>query len=111
MSKTYYEIIGVYPCATKLEIRDAYWDRARKMHPDMFPKASAEELFKITTKFTRLTTAYSVLSDAKARAKYDHLLALKMRPCNKCRATGVRYNIHNRPAPCAECLGRGYHDR
>jgi molecular chaperone DnaJ len=67
MSKRdYYEILGVGRNATEQEIKSAYRRLAVRYHPDKNPgDAAAEERFK------EAAEAYSVLSDAEQRARYD----------------------------------------
>ncbi|HEV2765837.1 MAG TPA: molecular chaperone DnaJ [Pyrinomonadaceae bacterium] len=64
--RDYYEVLGVGRTATEQEIKSAYRRLAVKFHPDKNPgDASAEEKFK------EAAEAYSVLSDAEQRARYD----------------------------------------
>src|SRR6201988_3911104 len=67
MSKRdYYEVLSVSRTATDQEIKSAYRRLAVKYHPDKNPNdASAEEKFK------EAAEAYSVLSDAEQRQRYD----------------------------------------
>lgn len=67
MSKRdYYEILSVSRTATDQEIKSAYRRLAVKYHPDKNPNdATAEEKFK------EAAEAYSVLSDAEQRRRYD----------------------------------------
>src|SRR5918911_448514 len=67
MSKRdYYEILGVNRTATEQEIKSAYRRLAVKYHPDKNPgDGEAEERFK------EAAEAYSVLSDAEQRKRYD----------------------------------------
>jgi molecular chaperone DnaJ len=67
MSKRdYYEVLGVSRTATDQEIKSAYRRLAIKHHPDKNPNdAAAEEKFK------EAAEAYSVLSDAEQRRRYD----------------------------------------
>ena len=64
--RDYYEVLGVDRSATLDEIKKAYRKKAIQYHPDKNPgNKEAEEKFK------EAAEAYSVLSDADKRAKYD----------------------------------------
>ena len=64
--RDYYTVLGVSRSATEKEIKTAYRKLARKHHPDVNPgDKKSEELFK------EIGQAYSVLSDADKRKKYD----------------------------------------
>jgi molecular chaperone DnaJ len=64
--RDFYEVLGVGRSATADEIKKAYRKLAVKYHPDKNPgNKEAEEKFK------EATEAYSVLSDASGRSKYD----------------------------------------
>ena len=67
MSKRdYYEVLGVSQTATEQEIKGAYRRLAVKHHPDKNPgDAGAEDKFK------EAAEAYSILSDAEQRRRYD----------------------------------------
>ena len=64
--RDYYEVLGVDKSASADEIKKAYRKMAIKYHPDKNPgDKEAEEKFK------EAAEAYSVLSDADKKAKYD----------------------------------------
>ncbi|HEX8148719.1 MAG TPA: molecular chaperone DnaJ [Pyrinomonadaceae bacterium] len=64
--RDYYEVLGVSRGANEAEIKSAYRKLAVRYHPDKNPgDAEAEEKFK------EAAEAYSVLSDADQRARYD----------------------------------------
>lgn len=61
-----YTVLGVSKNASQDEIKKAFRRMARTMHPDLHPNdAKAAERFK------EINAAYSLLSDADKRAKYD----------------------------------------
>ena len=64
--RDYYSVLGVPRTASDKDIKTAYRKLARKHHPDVNPgDKKSEELFK------EIGEAYSVLSDADKRKKYD----------------------------------------
>jgi DnaJ-class molecular chaperone len=66
VSEDPYAILGVKPDATQDEIRKAYRQLAKKLHPDLNPgDKKAEEKFK------QVSAAYDILGDAEKRARFD----------------------------------------
>ena len=63
--KDYYAVLGVSKDASKDEIRKAFQQKARKLHPDVNKEPDAEERFK------EVSEAYAVLSDDDKRKRYD----------------------------------------
>lgn len=64
----FYSILGVPVDASPEEIRGAYFDLARKFHPDANPDPSAQE------DFLQIQAAYEVLSNSHKRSAYDEKL-------------------------------------
>lgn len=64
--RDYYEVLGVPRDADDETIKKAYKKLAKKYHPDLNPDSKTAE-----EKFKEVNEAYSVLSDANARARYD----------------------------------------
>jgi len=64
--RDYYEVLGVSKNATTKDIKKAYFEKAKKLHPDANPNdPSAGE------KFQEVSEAYEVLSDDGKKAQYD----------------------------------------
>lgn len=62
----YYNILGVSKNASADDIKKAYRQKARKLHPDLNPNDKEAH-----RKFQQLNEANEVLSDPEKRAKYD----------------------------------------
>lgn len=63
---TYYDLLGLQPSATALEIKKAYRKSAVRLHPDKNPDDP-----QAAAKFQEVGQAYQVLSDEKLRERYD----------------------------------------
>lgn len=68
VSSNYYDLLNIPKDAGAEEIRRAYHDLARVLHPDKNPNAGA------TDQFLSLQTAYETLVDPARRAAYDKKL-------------------------------------
>ncbi len=69
--RDYYEVLGLQKGASADEIKSAYRKLAMKWHPDRWVDGSEEEKKNAEEKFKEASEAYSVLSDADKKAKYD----------------------------------------
>ena len=69
----YYEELGLTPQASAEEIRQAYKNLARVLHPDQFQEAPLRRAGELQMK--RLNAVVAVLSDAAERRRYDLSLA------------------------------------
>ncbi len=65
--QTYYELLGVDPSASAIEIRRAYRELSKKYHPDTTNLATATA----TVKFQALNEAYAAISHPERRLAYD----------------------------------------
>jgi curved DNA-binding protein CbpA len=83
--KNHYELLGIERDADDARIRASYRDVVRTFHPDLYFGQSLGELGpKLLRVFSRLTSAYEVLSRSESRAVYD-------------RSLSVRSQIHTEP--------------
>ena len=65
MARDYYEVLGVEKDASTADIKQAFRQKAKQLHPDVNKAPDAEEKFK------ELGQAYEVLSNEEKRAMYD----------------------------------------
>lgn len=68
MQTNYYKILELPYNASVSDVKRAYREKAKSFHPDVSCSEAAKKEFQL------LNQAYSVLSDAEARRKYDILL-------------------------------------
>jgi curved DNA-binding protein CbpA len=70
--KNFYQLLDVSRAASEEEIKKAYFQMARRFHPDRFDrKAAAEYKGQIDEVFDSITNAYRVLSNKDKRQAYD----------------------------------------
>lgn len=62
----YYELLGVKSDASLDEIKNAFFDKSKKLHPDSDPSNPA-----LHSQFVQLNEAYRVLSKEASRKAYD----------------------------------------
>jgi curved DNA-binding protein CbpA len=65
--QTYYDLLGVHPSASAIEIRRAYRELSKKYHPDTTTLPTT----KATVKFQGLNEAYAAISHPERRTAYD----------------------------------------
>src|SRR4026208_2237849 len=64
--RDYYEILGVQKGADEKELKGAYRELAKQLHPDANPGDKTAE-----HKFKEISEAYDVLKDPQKKAAYD----------------------------------------
>ncbi|MCJ8734179.1 hypothetical protein PDJAM_G00232340 [Pangasius djambal] len=82
-SASYYDVLGVKPDASLEEIKNAFFDKSKKLHPDSDPTNPS-----LHSQFVKLNEAYRVLSKEGTRKEYDfrlrhHTMAQSFRPSSK----------------------------
>jgi hypothetical protein len=71
MARTHYEVLGVSRTASAGELRQAYLERARLVHPDRHIDAGPRARAEAEHAMQELTEAWRVLGDAGRRRRYD----------------------------------------
>ena len=64
-SKSHYEVLGIMPDATHTEVREAFFRKAKELHPDVNPAEDARE------RFEEVQNAFQALKNKKSRKVYD----------------------------------------
>jgi hypothetical protein len=72
---THYTILGVSETASELEIKAAYRNLLKQIHPDTVSTLSPDVRRMAESATTEIIAAYAVLSDASSRGEYDRQLA------------------------------------
>lgn len=68
----FYEILEIGRQASTGEIKAAYYQLAKKYHPDRYRQAEYDQIRnRLETLFARITQAYEALSQSGSRAAYD----------------------------------------
>ncbi len=70
----HYAALGIGPSASAAEVRRAYRDQARQVHPDVNPSPDAAR------QFAALQSAYEILSDPARRRTYDEAVRGEITP-------------------------------
>lgn len=71
-SLTYYDFLGLRPGCDYVAIREAFYERAQRYHPDRFVSARSEVTKRQAyAVYKRMSEAYSVLVDPHLRTAYD----------------------------------------
>ena len=71
--KDFYKILGVRPNATLAEIKRAYREKAKLLHPDLTGDSSRRD------EFNEVVQAYRVLSDMRQRSIFDESFFIKIK--------------------------------
>jgi curved DNA-binding protein CbpA len=72
--RSYYELLGVPRDAATSTISAAFFELAKRLHPDRLGPEYADTKPLATKLFSRLTEAHQILCDEERRKEYDELL-------------------------------------
>jgi curved DNA-binding protein CbpA len=68
---SHYGVLGVDTDASPEKLKAAYYQLARRYHPDRFRRMEASLLSRVESAFARITQAYDTLRDEALRASYN----------------------------------------
>ena len=72
---SYYDYLGLAPDTDYVAVRDAFYSRAQRYHPDRYVRGEYGDLrARVYDVFKRMTEAYNVLSDPELRARYGEAM-------------------------------------
>jgi curved DNA-binding protein CbpA len=78
-AQTFYGVLGVSPDESAQNLKTAYYELARRYHPDRFRKSEPAMINRIESAFARITQAYDTLRDEGLRAAYNSKLETRQR--------------------------------
>jgi curved DNA-binding protein CbpA len=77
---TFYDVLSITNNASAADLKQAYYDLARRYHPDRFRRKDLGPLQdRLESAFARITQAYETLGDQTSRANYDSRLEARAR--------------------------------
>ena len=85
-AQSHYQVLDVAPDAPMSELKNAYYNLARKYHPDRFRHVEGSLIAQIESAFARITQAYDTLRDQRLRSSYDSKLDAQARSARVARA-------------------------
>jgi len=73
---SYYDYLAIPRRCDYLAVREAFYARAQRFHPDRFVATAGDSVKQaVYAVYKRMTEAYNVLSDPELRRSYDEALA------------------------------------
>lgn len=100
--QTHFEVLGLRPSATLDEIKEAYRNKMRAVHPDV--SVGGDPI--------PIRNAYEVISDTAARERYMKTLRMFHQACAQCNGTGDEHRsisfTKSEVIACSACGGRGF---
>ena len=81
-AQNFYDVLGILPSTKIADVRKAYYQLAKKLHPDRYHNDAPELLRRIERAFTELGQAHESIKTPEARQTYD----LRMRQIERDKA-------------------------
>lgn len=111
-SETHYEMLNLPIESDTARIKKAYFDLAKRFHPDLFHKqAPPEQLRRIQNAFTQIAHAYETLRNEETRLRYDYRLKSILAELQRQGKGGVRaeqQTSHKQLREASEIFDHGF---
>ena len=104
-AESLYEVLGVLNTAKAGMIRQAYFNLAKRFHPDRFHKAEPELRLRIERAFTGIAQAHETLRGADSRKHYDIKLEQEQKDREMVRAAVAAGEEASRPVQESQASG------
>jgi curved DNA-binding protein CbpA len=100
-AESHYDVLGVESTAGPTELKSAYYNLARRYHPDRYRKAQPALLTRMESAFARITQAYDTLLDNQLRANYNAKLQARRKAQQIVDATAKPATPETKPVDAA----------
>ena len=101
-----WRVLGVHRQSTEDDVRTAYIELAKRLHPDVKGPA-----YRDTNLFPTVNEAYQILKDNKRQSIFIKDMIIRNRECTTCKGVGATYkstSITSRTfKACSTCGGAG----
>jgi len=95
---SYYDILGVETETSPEALKSAYYELARRYHPDRYRKMEPALVARMESAFARITQAYDTLRDDGLRASYNAKLQARKKAPQIVDSTPVAPKVEPTPA-------------